>query len=119
MRFGSKLRMIKVEFYKLVYEIVNSFNLNKYKNTTVISDFASVDSIANLWNFVFPLRAQFLDIQTTGKLSVQKFVFGDYHWICDQLGHQGAAPSFSLCLLSGASRCTSWLGRHFWAATYT
>ena len=79
---------------KLVYEIVNSINPNSYRNTTVISLFEGEDSVANLWKFFGPLKAQFLDIQTIGEFPVQKFVFGDYHWICDQLGHQGAASSF-------------------------
>ena len=92
---------------KLVFEIANVSTPNSTHNTELISLFEGTDSYENLMQYFGPLRDQFHGLQSVSSetgdpVVLRKFLFGDYHWICDQMGHQGASSSFPCvyCLVS-------------------
>ena len=83
---------------KLVFEIFNSSSPNSVKNTQLISFFEGPDTNENIRLFFGKFKSEFealTEIELNGNhVPVRKFIFGDYHWLCDQFGHQGASSAF-------------------------
>ena len=56
--------------------------------------FEATDSFDNIHKMFLPFAEQisnlnFLSLSENERIPVRKFLFGDYHFLCDQFGHQG------------------------------
>ena len=79
---------------KIVYEIVGNSAVN------VILMFEATDSYENLWKTILPIREELLSLHGAKfnvegtEVSARVFLYGDYDFLCQILGHQGASSSF-------------------------
>ena len=86
------------KFMKYHLVIVNSNQARSVDNLHIYCLFEAQDSVENMQKVWCPYHHQIKqmydkDYTICGK-GVIVFLGGDYHFLYDQLGHQGAAPSF-------------------------
>jgi hypothetical protein len=83
---------------KLVFAVSNLPHCNNTANTHIVAMYEGTDSPQHLWDLFGCFREEFISMDSVSiagtETKVRKFMFGDYHWLCDSFGHQGASSCF-------------------------
>jgi hypothetical protein len=89
---------------KLAVEIANVKNSNSAENTELIACYEATDSRDNMQKVFGMYSEQFINLDNAKIMSadedgerqhkINKFLFGDYCFLCNVLGHQGASAKY-------------------------
>ena len=88
-------------YMKYHLEIVNSFKAGSVDNVHIYCMFEATDSVENMQKVWLPYQEQILrmyqeEYTICGK-KVQVSLGGDYHFLDDNMGHQGSSASYPSC----------------------
>ena len=102
-KFGGKLWLLFSgdkggNHTNFLVEIVNSAIAGSVDNVHIYCMFEATDCIDNTWKLWLPFREEIKGMQKDGfqinGKEVKIFLGGDYHYLDDNLGHQGSSATF-------------------------